>query len=183
MQEKPVADARSRGDASAALSYDALAAIVDAVDDAIISHSLDGTILEWSAGAERMLGFTAQEAIGNPIDRLLHLATEPPGADSARASNPDAAPGSIETVFHRKDGEAVRVTATIRPVYGASGELIGVTRIARDIGERVLTQARIARMNRGYAFLRAINAAIVRIRDRTELLEEACRVAVTEGGF
>jgi len=64
MQENPVADARSRGD-KAALSYDALAAIVDAVDDAIISHALDGTIVGWSAGAERMLGYTAEEAIAS----------------------------------------------------------------------------------------------------------------------
>jgi diguanylate cyclase (GGDEF)-like protein/PAS domain S-box-containing protein len=183
MQENPVADARPRGDKAAALSYDALAAIVDAVDDAIISHSLDGTIIEWSAGAERMLGFTALEAIGKPVDRLLHVATGPPSVDSALASNPNAPSVPIEMVFHRKDGEAVRVTATIRPLYGASGELVGVARIARDIGERALAQARIARMNRGYAFLRAINAAIVRIRDRSELLEEACRVAVAEGGF
>src|SRR5207237_9927173 len=55
----------------AALSYDALATIVDACNDAVISASLDGEILIWSAGAERMLGFTAAEAIGERIDRLL----------------------------------------------------------------------------------------------------------------
>ena len=54
MQETSVADARSRGDATAALSNDALATIVDAIDEAVIAHSLDGQILTWSAGAQRM---------------------------------------------------------------------------------------------------------------------------------
>ena len=71
MQETSVAEARSQGDTTAALSYDALATIVDAIDDAVIAHSLDGKILTWSAGAQRMLGFTAAEAVGHRVDRLL----------------------------------------------------------------------------------------------------------------
>ncbi|TMG99060.1 MAG: EAL domain-containing protein [Betaproteobacteria bacterium] len=185
MPPTSVASAGERHDATenAALSYDALATIVDASGDAIISESLDGEILIWSAGAERMLGFTAAEAIGERADRLLREESILPRADVATkfASGDTIAP--FESVFHRKDGEGVPVSVTVKGLYDASGALVGVTRIARDVGERKAAQARIGRMNRGYAILRAINAAIVRIRDRSELLEEACRVAVAQGGF
>jgi diguanylate cyclase (GGDEF)-like protein/PAS domain S-box-containing protein len=167
----------------AALSYDALATIVDASNDAIISESLDGRILIWSAGAERMLGFTAAEAIGERIDRLLREESALPRADFATKFASGDAIAPFEALFHRKDGERVPVSVTVKGLYDAAGTLVGVTRIARDVGERKAAQARIARMNRGYEILRAINAAIVRIRDRSELLEEACRIAVAQGGF
>ncbi|HEY3179038.1 MAG TPA: EAL domain-containing protein [Casimicrobiaceae bacterium] len=167
----------------ASLSYDALATIVDASDDAIISESLAGEILIWSAGAERMLGFTATEAIGDRVDRLLREeSTLPRAAFATRFASGDAV-APFDAVFHRKDGESVPVSVTLKGLYDASGALVGVTRIARDVGEQKAAEARIGRMNRGYAILRAINAAIVRIRDRSELLEEACRVAVAQGGF
>ena len=110
-----------------------------------------------------------------------------PGRQPSPRANLPALSGDtiapFESVFHRKDGEGVPVSVTVKGLYDASGALVGVTRIARDVGERKAAQARIGRMNRGYAILRAINAAIVRIRDRSELLEEACRVAVAQGGF
>jgi diguanylate cyclase (GGDEF)-like protein/PAS domain S-box-containing protein len=165
------------------LSYDALATIVDASDDAIISESLDGEILIWSAGAERMLGFSAAEALGARIDRLLREESTLSRADFATKFASGDAIAPFEAVFHRKDGERVPVSVAVTGLYDAAGTLVGVTRIARSVGERKAAQARIARMNRGYAILRAINAAIVRIRDRTELLEEACRIAVAQGGF
>src|SRR2546429_9293738 len=85
MPPTSVASAGERHDAiaNAALSYDALATIVDASGDAIISESLDGEILIWSAGAERMLGFTAAEAIGERADRLLREKSILPRASSA----------------------------------------------------------------------------------------------------
>jgi diguanylate cyclase (GGDEF)-like protein/PAS domain S-box-containing protein len=167
----------------ATLSYDALATIVDASNDAVIAESLDGEILMWSAGAERMLGFTAAEAIGARIDRLLREESTLPRADFATKFASGDAIAPFEALFQRKDGERVPVSVTVKGLYDAAGTLVGVTHIARDLGELKAGQARIARMNRGYAILRAINAAIVRIRDRSELLEEACRIAVAHGGF
>ncbi|HYT97469.1 MAG TPA: PAS domain-containing protein, partial [Casimicrobiaceae bacterium] len=83
------------------LSYDALATIVDASDDAIIAESLDGEILIWSAGAERMLGFTAAEAIGARIDRLLCEESTMSRADFAtRFANGDTI-APFEALFHR----------------------------------------------------------------------------------
>ena len=183
MQETSVADVRSRSGATASLSHDALATIVDAIDDAVIAHAPDGTILAWSAGAERMLGFTAPEAIGTCVDRLLDEQTTAPRVDARAALTNGGSPAAFEASVRRKDGEIVRVTVTLKPIRDASGDLAGVARIIRGLGERDAAHARIARMNRGYTVLRAINAAIVRIRDRSELLEEACRVAVAQGGF
>ena len=129
MPPTSVASAGERHDATenAALSYDALATIVDASGDAIISESLDGEILIWSAGAERMLGFTAAEAIGERADRLLREESILPRADVATkfASGDTIAP--FESVFHRKDGEGVPVSVTVKGLYDASGALVGVT--------------------------------------------------------
>src|SRR5438445_13629370 len=85
MPPTSIASTGERRDAAenAALSYDALATIVDASGDAIISESLDGEFLVWSAGAERMWGFTAAEAIGERADRLLREESILPRADVA----------------------------------------------------------------------------------------------------
>src|SRR5437762_13935804 len=119
MPPTSIASAGERRDAAerAALSYDALATIVDASGDAIISESLDGEILIWSAGAERMLGFTAVEAIGERADRLLREGSTLSRADFATKFASGGAIAPFEALFHRKDGERVPVSVTVRGLY------------------------------------------------------------------
>lgn len=110
-----------------------LAAIVDSSDDAIIGKGLDGTIRSWNSGAERIFGYTAKEAIGRPIAMLL-----PPGRSGEepaiieRLKRGERAE-SFESVRRRKDGLDIDVSVTISPIRNAQGQVIGASKVARDI--------------------------------------------------
>ncbi|HKU98228.1 MAG TPA: PAS domain S-box protein, partial [Vineibacter sp.] len=113
-----------------------LAAIVESSDDAIISKTLDGVITTWNRGAQRLFGYTSEEAIGNSILMLI-----PP----ERRDEEDAILGRIrrgeptdhfETVRQRKDGTFIDVSLTISPVRDADGRIVGASKIARDITDR-----------------------------------------------
>jgi PAS domain S-box-containing protein len=113
-----------------------LAAIVESSDDAIIGKTLDGRIASWNRGAERLYGYTAEEAVGKPLSLLI-----PP-------DHPDELPTILERVRRgeyiehfetarvRKDGSRVDVSLTISPVRDAGGRIIGASKIARDISAR-----------------------------------------------
>ena len=113
-----------------------MAAIVDSSDDAIIGKDLDGVILTWNRGAERLYGYTAQEIIGRSISVLIpegqpdELATVP-GRDRAgqRVEH-------YETVRRAKDGHLVDVSLTVSPIKDATGQVVGASAIARDITAR-----------------------------------------------
>jgi PAS domain S-box-containing protein len=113
-----------------------LAAIVHSSQDAIISKSLEGRITSWNEAAERMFGYTAAEAIGQPI-RLL----APEGrADEMREILNRIRRGErvehFETIRRRKDGAIVPVSLTVSPLRNERGEVIGASKIARDITDR-----------------------------------------------
>jgi diguanylate cyclase len=94
-------------------------------------------------------------------------------------------PGQFESEFRilRPDGAVRWVRARGFPVLGSDGEVVRIAGSAEDITERREHQTGIARLSRIYAVLSGINSAIVRIRDRDELMQEACRIAVEEGVF
>ena len=111
-------------------------AIVEASDDAIISKAMDGTIASWNPGAEKLFGYTAAEAIGKNISIIIppeHLREEP--EIMARLSTGERVE-HLETVRVRKDGRLVNISATISPIQDHSGEVIGASKIARDITDR-----------------------------------------------
>jgi two-component system, cell cycle sensor histidine kinase and response regulator CckA len=127
-----------------------LAAIVQSSDDAIISKDLGGTIMTWNAGAERMYGHTAAEAVGRRIS--LIIPEDRPGeldgllARIARAEHIQ----HFETVRVRKDGSRVDVSLSISPLENASGEVIGASMIARDITARKRTEAALRESEERY---------------------------------
>lgn len=120
-----------------------LAAIVDSSEDAIIGKTLDTTIVSWNHGAEELYGYTATEAIGQPIGILF-----PPGAeDDARSVMEQIRTGKgmhYETKRQRKDGTIIDVCVTVSPIKTPAGEVTGASSVARDITER--KQAEAARM-------------------------------------
>lgn len=110
-----------------------LAAVVESSDDAIVSKTLEGVITTWNRGAERIFGYTAEEAIGRPINILI-----PPD----RANEEPEILGRIrqgervdhfETVRMRKDGVRLFVSVTISPIHDGNGIIVGASKIARDI--------------------------------------------------
>jgi PAS domain S-box-containing protein len=110
-----------------------LAAIVDSTDDAVIGKTLDGKIISWNKGAQRIYGYAADEVIGRPISILIpsDRADELPAILSRLAHG--------ERIDHyltkraRKDGSIIDVSVTISPVQDASGKIIGASAIARDV--------------------------------------------------
>jgi PAS domain S-box-containing protein len=125
---------------------DDLAAIVRSASDAILSKTLDGTITSWNAGAERLYGYTAAEAVGQHVSLLV----------------PDDSPDELPSIFQRlragrevatyetrrrcKDGRIVDVSLTISPLLDAAGNVIGASAIARDVSEMRRTAARMGRL-------------------------------------
>jgi PAS domain S-box-containing protein len=131
---------RKRAEGAALL----LSAIVDSSDDAIISKDLDGVITSWNKSAERMFGYTAAEAIGQPVAALLippdRLDEEP--NILARLKRGERVE-HFETVRRRKDGALLDISLTISPVRDAHGTIIGASKIARDTSERKRIQAEL----------------------------------------
>jgi len=113
-----------------------LAAIVESSDDAIISKNLNGIITTWNKSAETLFGYTASEAIGRPVTIIIpddRLDEEP--SILARIQAGDRVQ-HFETVRRRKDGSLIDISLTVSPVSGENGEIIGASKIARDITER-----------------------------------------------
>jgi len=118
-----------------------LGAIVDSSDDAIVSKNLNGIITSWNKSAERLFGYTAQEAIGQPITLIIppeRLHEEPEILSRLRSGQ---RVDHLETVRRRKDGALLDIALTISPIKDAQGKVIGASKIARDISERKKAQA------------------------------------------
>jgi PAS domain S-box-containing protein len=120
-----------------------LAAIVESSDDAILSTDLAGIIATWNRGAERLYGFTADDVIGRPVSILIP--PERPNEEPtilARIHNGEPL-DHFETLRRRKDGGVIDVSLTISPIRDETGGIIGASKIARDITERKLAEARL----------------------------------------
>jgi len=142
-----------------------LASIVESTDDAILGKSLDGIALSWNRAAERLYGYTAEEMIGQPLDRLV-----PPDRASEMAAIMEEikrgrAVEHIETVRIRKDGTRVDVALTISPIRNESGEVIGASTIARDITALKDAEAEKELHLKNVAFLSGTATAFVRMKD------------------
>ena len=142
-----------------------LAAIVSSSDDAIVSKDLNGTIMSWNPSAERMFGYDAVEAIGQSItliipherrheeDKVLALIRSGQGVEH------------FETVRVCKDGRRIDVSLTVSPVRSAAGEVIGASKIARDITERKRIDRELAGLLASEQAARAEAEAASRAKD------------------
>jgi PAS domain S-box-containing protein len=113
-----------------------LASIVQFSEDAIVSKNLTGVIQTWNAGAERLFGYTASEAIGRSIEMLIprdRLHEEPEILARIRRGERIE---HYETVRVRKDGRLIDISLTVSPIKDTDGRVIGASKIARDITER-----------------------------------------------
>ena len=125
-----------------------LAAIVTSSTDAIISKTLDGTITTWNNGAERLFGYQAKEIIGQPVTRLLFpdsVEEETKILDRIRLGERVA---QRETVRRHKSGLAIDVSLTISPITDATGTILGISSIARDITERKRAERALQEVNK-----------------------------------
>ncbi len=113
-----------------------LAAIVGSSDDAIVGKDLNGTITEWNGAAEKLFGYTAEEAIG----RNISLIAPPERVAEMRGILAKISRGEridhFETQRRRKDGALVDISVTISPIHDARGRVVGASKIARDISDQ-----------------------------------------------
>lgn len=148
-----------------------LSAIVESSDDAIISKDLNGIIQSWNGGAERMFGYTAAEAVGQPVTMLMpkDRINEEPGILERirRGEQMD----HYQTVRRRKDGTLINVSLGVSPIRDINGTVIGASKIARNVTEQEKARTDLEQAR---AQLAAANADLEkRVAERTAALNEA----------
>jgi PAS domain S-box-containing protein len=153
-----------------------LAAIVESSDDAIIGKDLSGRITSWNAGATRLFGYTVDEVIGRPISMLIppdRLAEETNILERLRRGERVE---HFETVRITKDRRKVTVSLTISPIRDGEGEIVGASKIARDITERKkiereLTEARAQLQKHSEVLEKVVAERTAELRDALGRLE------------
>jgi PAS domain S-box-containing protein len=138
-----------------------LASIVSTASCAIISKSLDGRILSWNAGAERILGYTAEEAIGQTIDLIVPPELRREERDILRRLNLGQRVDELETTRVTKDGRRIQRMVTISPVRDDSGRLVGASKVGLEVTWRKRAEEALRVSEEGY---RAV------VETQTELL-------------
>ncbi len=125
-----------------------LAAIVESSDDVIVSKNLDGIITSWNAAAQRVFGYTPEEAIGRHITLII----PPDKFEEEYGILAKVKAGKrvehFETVRRSKDGSLVDISVTVSPILDGRGRIIGASKVARDIGERKRIEAQLEESNR-----------------------------------
>jgi PAS domain S-box-containing protein len=121
-----------------------LASIVESSDDAIVSKDLDGIITSWNGGAERVFGYTAEEAIGQSITIVIPQDRRHEESAILTRIRRGERIDHFETVRQRRHGSLIVVSLTVSPVKNAEGKIVGASKIARDITEQKRSQEQIA---------------------------------------
>jgi PAS domain S-box-containing protein len=125
-----------------------LASIVESSDDAIVSKNLDGIITSWNAGAERIFGYSAEEAIGQPITIVIPQDRQDEERTILTRIRRGERIDHFETIRQRKHGSLIAVSLTISPVKNSEGKIVGASKIARDITQLKRSQEQIATLAR-----------------------------------
>jgi PAS domain S-box-containing protein len=113
-----------------------LSAIVEFSDDAIITKTIEGVVTSWNSGAERIFGYSAQEMLGQSIFRLACVGGEEDIIAVLNQIRRGERVDHYETMRRRKDGAEIAVSLTVSPMRISSGEIVGASKIARDISAR-----------------------------------------------
>ena len=125
-----------------------LASIVETSNDAIVSKNLDGIITSWNSAAERIFGYTADEAIGQPITIVIPEDRHSEERDILTRIRRGERIDHFETVRRSKHGALIIISLTVSPVKNSDGTIVGASKIARDITEQKRTQDHIATLAR-----------------------------------
>ena len=122
----------------------ALASIVESSDDAIVSKDLDGIIASWNRGAERVFGYTSEEAVGRPITIVIPADRLSEEHEILTRIKSGERIDHFETIRQRKDGSQIVVSLSVSPVKDDDGKIVGASKIARDITEQKRSQEMIS---------------------------------------
>ncbi|HEV2884265.1 MAG TPA: PAS domain S-box protein [Pyrinomonadaceae bacterium] len=135
LYESELAEAGKARDASE-VARNLLAAIVESSDDAIVSKDLTGKINSWNKGAQRIFGYEAAEAVGRPITMLIPAHLQDEETEILGRIRRGERIDHFNTIRRRKDGTLLNISLTISPIKNERGEVIGASKIARDITDR-----------------------------------------------
>ncbi len=113
-----------------------LAAVVESTEDAVITKSLEGDILSWNAGARAMLGYTAEEVVGRPVNVIIPESRREEELEILERVKQARRVEPFETQRVARDGRLIDVSLSVSPIRDETGGIIGASSIARDIGQR-----------------------------------------------
>jgi PAS domain S-box-containing protein len=159
-----------------------LAAIVESSDDAIISKTLDGIIRTWNKGAERIFGYTADEAIGQSIMILIPEGRKHEEDDILAGLRRGERVDHFETERLHKDGRKLHISLSVSPVKGAYGQIIGAAKIARDITAQKLGEQALREEKRVSELLNQTGAILGSTLDIEKLVQAITNVATRISG-
>lgn len=156
---------------AADLAAGRLMALIESSDDAIVAKDLDGIIQGWNRGAERLFGYGADEVVGKPVTILIPEDRLEEEASILGRIRKGKRVDHYETVRRRKDGGLVHVSLTVSPIIDAAGNILGASKIARDITERHRAQERqhllLREMNHRVKNLFAVTSSIINLNARS----------------
>ena len=142
-----------------------LASIVDSADDAIFGAGLDGAILSWNKGAERMYGYGTGEILGKPLSVLAPADGAGAASQLLDRTSRGETISQLETVTVHRDGGQIEVSLTMSPVRNAAGEVVGSSTIARDISHRRRDREALQQSEEKYRWLVANLPDVVWVAD------------------
>jgi PAS domain S-box-containing protein len=125
-----------------------LATIIETSNDAIASKDLNGILNSWNVGAERLFGYTAEEVIGKPVTILIPLDRQDEETGILERIRRGERVDHYDTVRRRKDGSLVDISLTVSPLKDENGNIVGASKIARDITERKRAEERVTLLAR-----------------------------------
>src|SRR5262245_11283529 len=161
----------------AAVTRRRLNAIVDSSDDAIISKNLDGIITSWNSAAERMFGYTEQEAIGMSVRKLIPADLQSEEDVVLAKIRAGEKVDHYETIRQRQDGTTLRISLTVSPIRNDRGEIVGASKIARDITERSRLQALANEHAASTQKIGEIGAIVASTLERHQILQQVTDIA------
>jgi PAS domain S-box-containing protein len=121
-----------------------IGSVVDSSDDAIVSKNLDGIISSWNKGAERLFGYAAEEAIGQPITMIIPQDRLDEERQILTRIRRGERIDHFETIRQRRNGSLVAISLTVSPVKNSEGKIVGASKVARDVTEQKRNQEHIS---------------------------------------
>jgi PAS domain S-box-containing protein len=157
-------------------------AIVEFSDDAILTKNLDAIITSWNRGAQRLFGYTAEEAIGRSVTMLIPADRQDEEPDILSRIRAGERIDHYETIRQRKDGSHLHISLTVSPLKDGAGQIVGASKIARDITERKRAQEQqqllMREMNHRIKNLFALAGSVVNLSARNAETPEAFKEKV-----